>query len=161
MDILKRDSATEQALVKSSAEYGIIHIASHGEFDSVNPLFSRILLAKDREEDGNLEVEEIFRLTLNADLVVLSACQSGLGKLQKGDEMIGLSRAFTYAGTHSLLSTLWRVSDVTTAILVKHFYRNYSVEDKAASLRKAQLLVKRYYPHPSYWAGFVLSGDYK
>ncbi len=161
VDILKRDSATEQALVKSSAEYGIIHIASHGEFDSVNPLFSRILLAKDREEDGNLEVEEIFRLTLNADLVVLSACQSGLGKLQKGDEMIGLSRAFTYAGTHSLLSTLWRVSDVTTAILVKHFYRNYSVEDKAASLRKAQLLVKRYYPHPSYWAGFVLSGDYK
>ena len=75
--------------------------------------------------------------------------------------MIGLSRAFTYAGTHSLLSTLWRVSDVTTAILVKHFYRNYSSEDKAASLRKAQLLVKRYYPHPSYWAGFVLSGDYK
>jgi CHAT domain-containing protein/Tol biopolymer transport system component/predicted negative regulator of RcsB-dependent stress response len=161
VDILKGDSATEQTFVKSSAEYGIIHIASHGEFDAVNPLFSRILLARDREEDGNLEVEEIFKLTLNADLVVLSACQSGLGKLQKGDEMIGLSRAFTYAGTHSLLSTLWRVSDVTTAILVKHFYRNYFDEDKAASLRKAQLLVKRYYPHPSYWAGFVLSGDYK
>ncbi|MDA1138098.1 MAG: CHAT domain-containing protein [Planctomycetota bacterium] len=161
VDILTRDSATEHALVKASAEYGIIHIASHGEFDPVNPLFSRILLAQDSEEDGNLEVEEIFRLTLNADLVVLSACQSGLGQLQKGDEMIGLSRAFTYAGTHSLLSTLWRVSDVTTAILIKHFYRNYSGEDKAASLRKAQLLVKRYYPHPSYWAGFVLSGDYK
>jgi CHAT domain-containing protein len=161
VDVLKRGEATEKALVERSPDYGIIHIASHGEFDAVNPLFSRILLAAAGETDGSLNAEEVFRLTLHADLVVLSACQSGLGKVEKGDEIIGLNRAFTYAGTHSLLSTLWRVNDVTTAILVKHFYRNYAAQDKATSLRKAQLLVKRYYPHPSYWAAFVLTGDYQ
>jgi CHAT domain-containing protein len=161
IEILKREAATEKALIDKGSQYGIIHIGSHGEFDPVNPLASRILLAREGETDGSLEVDEIFQLTLQADLVVLSACQSGLGKVEKGDEVIGMNRAFTYAGTHSLLSTLWRVNDVTTAILVKHFYRNYATEDKASSLRKAQLLVKRYYPHPSYWAAFVLTGDYQ
>ncbi|MBI2191633.1 MAG: CHAT domain-containing protein [Planctomycetes bacterium] len=161
VDVRKGQEATEKILIEHGAEYGIIHVASHGEFDAINPLLSRILLARDEVNDGNLQVEEVFRLTLQADLVVLSACQSGLGKLERGDEIIGLNRAFTYAGTHSLLSTLWRVSDVSTAILVKHFYRNYASLDKAASLRKAQLQVMRFYPHPAYWSAFVLTGDYR
>ncbi|MBM4087484.1 MAG: CHAT domain-containing protein, partial [Planctomycetes bacterium] len=100
-------------------------------------------------------------LQTDADLVTLSACQTGLGKIESADEVIGLNRAFIYAGTRAILSSLWRVSDVSTAIMVKHFYRNYQEANKADSLRKAQLLVKRYYPHPSYWAGFVLTGDYR
>ena len=94
-------------------------------------------------------------------MVTLSACQTGLGKVEAGDEVIGLSRAFLYAGTQSLLSSLWRVSDVSTAVLVKHFYRNFTHEPRAESLRQAQLHVMGYYPHPTYWAGFVLSGDYR
>jgi len=75
--------------------------------------------------------------------------------------LIGLNRAFIYAGTHAIVSSLWRVSDISTAVLIKHFYRNYVAENKAESLRKSQLLVKKMYPHPSYWAGFALTGDYR
>jgi CHAT domain-containing protein/Tol biopolymer transport system component/Tfp pilus assembly protein PilF len=161
IEVLTRDKATESWLTEHIEEYQIIHIASHGEFDPVNPLFSSLKLTKDTAEDGNFEVNEVFSLNINADIVTLSACQTGLGKITGGDELVGLNRAFIYAGTHSLLSSLWRVSDISTAILIKHFYRNYSQETKAESLRKAQLLVKRLYPHPSYWAGFNLTGDYR
>jgi CHAT domain-containing protein len=141
--------------------FDVIHLAAHGEFDAVNPLFSAIKLAPTKDASGDLKVEDIFSLRANADLVTLSACQTGLAKIEGGGELIGLNRAFLYAGTHSILSSLWRVSDVSTAILVKHFYRNYLTETKAESLRKAQLLVKDYYPHPAYWAAFSLTGDYR
>ena len=103
----------------------------------------------------------ISGLEINADIVTLSACQTGLGDIVGGDEIVGLNRAFIYAGTKSILSSLWRVSDISTAVLIKHFYRNYGHGNKAESLRKAQLLVRRLYPHPSYWAGFNLTGDYR
>ena len=106
-------------------------------------------------------MNEVFGLEINADIVTLSACQTGLGDIVGGDELVGLNRAFIYAGTKSILSSLWRVSDISTAVLIKHFYRNYGHANKAESLRKAQLLVKRLYPHPSYWAGFNLTGDYR
>ncbi len=161
IDVLTREKATESWLTENIGEYQIIHIASHGEFDPINPLFSSLKLTKDLAQDGNFEVNEVFALNINADIVTLSACQTGLGKITGGDELVGLNRAFIYAGTHSLLSSLWRVSDISTAILIKHFYRNYVVDNKGESLRKAQLLVKRLYPHPSYWAGFNLTGDYR
>ncbi len=161
IDVLTRENATESWLTEHIGEYQIIHIASHGEFDPINPLFSSLKLTKDTAQDGNFEVNEVFSLNINADIVTLSACQTGLGKITGGDELVGLNRAFIYAGTHSLLSSLWRVSDISTAILIKHFYRNYVVDNKGESLRKAQLLVKRLYPHPSYWAGFNLTGDYR
>ena len=118
-------------------------------------------LAKDDEADGNFEVNEVFSLDIKADLVTLSACQTGLGEITGGDELVGLNRAFIYAGTHAIVSSLWRVSDISTAVLIKHFYRNYTSASKSESLRKAQLQVKRLYPHPSYWAGFNLTGDYR
>ena len=161
IDVLTREQATESWLQKHIGEYQIIHIASHGEFDPVNPLFSSLKLTSDKTSDGNFEVNEVFSLEINADIVTLSACQTGLGDIVGGDELVGLNRAFIYAGTHSILSSLWRVSDISTAILIKHFYRNYSRNTKAESLRKAQLLVKKLYPHPSYWAGFNLTGDYR
>jgi CHAT domain-containing protein len=161
IDVLTRENATESWLKKNIGDYQIIHVASHGEFDPINPLFSSLKLTRDESDDGNFEVNEVFGLDIKADIVTLSACQTGLGDLVGGDELVGLNRAFIYAGTHAILSSLWRVSDISTAVLIKHFYRNYGKENKAESLRKAQLLVKRFYPHPSYWAGFNLTGDYR
>ncbi len=161
IDVLTRENATESWLKKNIGDYQIIHVASHGEFDPINPLFSSLKLTRDKSDDGNFEVNEVFGLDIKADIVTLSACQTGLGDIVGGDELVGLNRAFIYAGTHAILSSLWRVSDISTAVLIKHFYRNYGKESKAESLRKAQLLVKRFYPHPSYWAGFNLTGDYR
>lgn len=161
IDVLTRDKATESWVQKHVGEYQIIHIASHGEFDPINPLFSSLKLTSDMEQDGSLQASEVFSLNINADLVTLSACQTGLGDITGGDELVGLNRAFIYAGTHAIVSSLWRVSDISTAVLIKHLYRNYVAENKGESLRKAQLLVKKLYPHPSYWAGFTLTGDYR
>ena len=159
--ILTRERATESWVREHISEFGIIHLASHGEFDPINPLFSAIRLAPDRKSDGKLQADEIFGLKINADLVVLSACQTGLGDIRGGDDVVGMNRAFIFAGTHSLMSSLWRVSDVSTAIMMKQFYREYSRDDKAGSLRKAMLHVKNRYPHPGYWGAFVLTGDYQ
>ena len=160
MDILTGTKATKEWVVKNISRYGIIHLAAHGEFDEANPLLSSLWLASENPENRQLTVQEIFGLEINADLVTLSACQTGLGKLEAG-ELIGLNRAFIYAGTHALVSSLWRVDDLSTSVLMKHFYRNYITVNKAKSLRQAQLLIKKDFPHPSYWAGFSLIGDYQ
>jgi CHAT domain-containing protein len=159
--LLTSELATESWVREHIDEFGIIHLASHGEFDPINPLFSSVRLARDPANDGRLEAEEIFGLDLKADLVVLSACQTGLGDLQRGDDVVGMNRAFLFAGTHALLSSLWRVSDVATAIEMKQFYRDYGKLNKAEALRKAMLHVKGRYPHPGYWGAFVLTGDYE
>jgi len=160
MDILTGAKASKEWVVKNISRYGIIHLAAHGEFDEGNPLLSSLWLASENPENRRLTVKEIFGLEINADLVTLSACQTGLGKLEAG-ELIGLNRAFIYAGTHALVSALWRVDDLSTSVLMKHFYRNYVTANKARSLRQAQLIVKKDFPHPSYWAGFSLIGDYQ
>lgn len=160
MDILTGSKATKEWVIDNISRYGIIHLAAHGEFDEFNPLLSSLWLASPNPENRRLTVKEVFSLELNADLVTLSACQTGLGKLEAG-ELIGLNRAFIYAGTHALVSALWRVDDLSTSVLMKHFYRNYVTQNKARSLRQAQLIVKRDFPHPSYWAGFSLIGDFQ
>ena len=92
--------ATEEKVKLLSGDYNIVHFASHGELNPESPLFSSIRLAKEKDEDGRLEVHEIFNLNLeNASLVTFSACETGLGKLTSGDELIGLTRGFIYAGT--------------------------------------------------------------
>ncbi len=159
--VLTGEKATESWIVANIGKFGIIHFASHGEFDPVNPLFSSVKLVKDLKEDGNLEAGEVFGLDINADLVVLSACRTGLGRVTKGDDVIGMNRSFLYAGTHALISTLWRVSDISTGMLIKQFYRQYTREEKSESLRKAMLHVKNRFPHPGYWGAFVLVGDYQ
>ena len=152
--------ANKEWFVQNISKYGVIHLAAHGEFDELNPLLSSLWLASEDPDNRQLTVKEIFSLDLRADLVTLSACQTGLGKLQAG-ELIGLNRAFIYAGTHALISALWRVDDLSTSVLMKHFYRNYVKMNKADSLRRAQLIVKKDFPHPSYWAGLSLVGDYQ
>ncbi|MGE0473674.1 MAG: CHAT domain-containing protein [Nitrospirales bacterium] len=160
MDILTGTKATKEWVMNNISKYGIIHLAAHGEFDEFNPLLSSLWLSSPNPENRKLTVKEVFSLELHADLVTLSACQTGLGKLESG-ELIGLNRAFIYAGTHALVSALWRVDDLSTSVLMKHFYRNYVTLNKAKSLRQAQLIVKKDFPHPSYWAGFSLTGDYQ
>jgi len=160
LDVLVGPKATKEWIVDNIANYGVIHLATHGEFDEVNPLLSSLWLASQNPENRRLTVREVFGLNIRADLVTLSACQTGLGKLEAG-ELIGLNRAFIYAGTHALVSALWRVDDLATSVLMKHFYRNYARMDKAESLRQAQLLVKKEFPHPAYWSGLALVGDYR
>lgn len=163
IDVLTRERATNRWVAANIGKYHVIHFASHGEFDPVNPLFSAIRLARAEgaTDDGALRAHDIFGIPLKAELVTLSACQTGLGKIEAGDELIGLNRAFLYAGTRSIMSTLWRVHDGSTAVQVKHFYRNYTHQSKADALRNSMRQVREYYPHPAYWAAFALTGEYR
>jgi CHAT domain-containing protein len=141
----------------------LIHIAAHGIYDPVNPLFSRIALADAPGRDGSLTVDQILSsLDLTGvNLVVLSACQSGIGTRSGGDEVVGLTRALLYAGTPGVISTLWNVNDAASAGLMEAFYRRLVAGASAAdALRQAQLEVKAgKYKDPKYWAAYVLTGD--
>jgi len=136
--LLKRD-ATEEKGKALSPQHDILHFATHAELSEEEPLSSAILLAKDGKEDGRLEVREIFGMDLKANLVVLSACETGLGKLSSGDELVGLTRAFIYAGTPSVVASLWKVEDSSTAALMASFYKNLRTMSKVEALRQAQL----------------------
>ncbi len=111
-------------------------------------------------DDGRLEVQEVFGLTLQANLVVLSACETHLGKLKKGDELTGLTRAFIYAGTPSIITTLWQVSDRSSYELMRLFYQNLKAGlNKAEALQQAQIATLERHAHPYYWAAYQLTGE--
>jgi CHAT domain-containing protein len=134
-----RKEATEEKSKAFSANRDILHFATHAELNENDPLSSAVLLAKEGKEDGRLEVREIFGMDLKANLVVLSGCETGLGKLSTGDELVGLTRAFIYAGTPSVVASLWSVDDSSTAHLMASFYRNLKTMSKVEALRQAQL----------------------
>ncbi len=152
--------ATETQIKQHGALFKVLHFASHGIFDPETPLSSGLLLAKDKSNDGILTVRELYELNLNADLVTLSACETGLGKIANGDDVVGFTRGFLYAGTNSIISSLWKVDDQATSRLMQHFYANLSDgSDKRLALKNAQLAVKSdYNRHPYYWAAFQLTG---
>jgi CHAT domain-containing protein len=158
IDAFYRKGASETLIKQSSSQYQRLHIASHGVFYADRPMQSSLLLAKDDSNDGHLTVSEIYDLDLNADLVTLSACETGLGKINNGDDVIGLNRGFLYAGANTIISSLWQVSDAATADLMQRFYQNNG-KDKRAALHSAQLSVKKNYPHPYYWAAFQMTGS--
>jgi len=155
--------ATETAFKQRCHLPNIILLSCHGEFDAGNPLFSCLRLAPDATNDGRLTAHEIFQLQLNAYLVAMSACETGLATISAGDEIIGLSRSFIYAGSSSLLSSLWKVDDLATAVLIKRFFRYLKEgESRAKALQKAMELVRsQINVHPSYWAAFNLTGDFR
>lgn len=135
----------------------LLHFATHGILEPENPLFSSLLLA-----DGRLFLHEIFDLELNADMVTLSACNTALGKLTRGDEIVGLCRGFIYAGTPSIIATLWSVLDTSTTELMVKFYEALKTgKSRSESLREAQLETAQKHPHPYYWAPFILIGDWR
>jgi CHAT domain-containing protein len=138
-----------------------LHFAAHGLLNENRPQYSGLALGRDADEDGLLQVNEIFRLRLNAEIVTLSACRTGLGRELQGEGLMGLTRAFLYAGSASVAVSLWQVSDQSTADLMIDFYRQMAVmPDKAAALRRAKEKLSQdpRFSHPYYWASFVLVG---
>jgi len=158
-DVLLRSEASKTNLQKFGSKYSIIHLAVHGVFDIDKPLNSALLLAADRINDGLLRAGDIYNLSLSADLVTLSACETALGKVATGDDVVGFTRGFLYAGARSLISSLWQVDDETTRDIMVNFYTNLSKMNKDEALRQAQLKVKNQYRHPYYWAAFLLTGS--
>jgi CHAT domain-containing protein/uncharacterized protein HemY len=154
-------AATETAFRARASSSDIIFIAAHGKLSSINPLFSRIVLAPDKDNDGLLEVHEVYGLDLKSvSLVVLSACQTQLGERSQGDDIIGLNRAFIFAGTPTVVASLWSVQDKQTGQLMVYFFQQLKGgKSKAEALQAAQGEMRAKYPHPYYWAAFVLTGD--
>ena len=150
--LLKKE-ATEEKSKELSPRHDLIHFAAHAELKEDDPLSSAVLLANEGKDDGRLEVREIFGMDLNANLVVLSGCETGLGKLSTGDELVGLTRAFIYAGTPSVVASLWSVDDSSTAHLMASFYRNLKTMSKVEALRQAQLELIRAKGAATCWPG--------
>ena len=118
---------------------------------------SAVLLAPDRSSDGRLKVSDLYSLSLDANLVTLSACQTALGKVTTGDDVVGFARGLLYAGASSIVSSLWDVDDLATRDLMVGFYQNLAKMDKQEALRQAQINTRKKYEHPNYWAAFILS----
>ncbi len=157
--------ANETSIKKSDlSQFNYLHFATHGIVDENEPELSRIFLNSGSQDDGDLYSGEIFNLQLKADLAVLSACQTGLGKFSKGEGVIGLSRALTYAGAKSIVVSFWSVADESTAELMTEFYKTLlqnKNENFSQALRQAKLhlIGNQKFSTPYYWAPFILIGD--
>jgi len=161
VDVYTGDDATEGVVQERGGEYDILHFACHGELNLDDPMLTSLRLAPDDENDGYLHAGEVFEHDLSASLVVLSACNSALGELTSGNELMGLTRSFLYAGVPSIVASLWTVDDRSTSYLMEHFYKNLATMNKADALREAKLETMKKYPGPFHWAAFCLQGDYR
>jgi CHAT domain-containing protein len=157
--VLLGKDATETAFKRYGSGFQYIHFATHGQFNADTPLKSAILLAKDAENDGILTVDKLYSIRLDADLITLSACETGMNKIANGDDIIGLTRGFLYSGSSSIVASLWKVDDLATSDLMVQFYTNMKTLDKREALRRAQLQTKKKYDHPFYWTSFQLTGN--
>ena len=157
--VFVRSEATKPKAISQSPKFEILHFAVHGELKEDDPLNSGLLLAGEGGKDGRLTVREIFSLNLKADAVVLSACETALGKISNGDEIIGLTRAFIYAGTPSVIATLWKVNDRASYELMQEFYSNLKIMKKSEALRQAQLKTMQEFREPFFWAAYELTGE--
>ena len=153
------NQATETAIKQQLGKASIIHLATHGLLDEIRGLGSAIAFTPSDKDDGLLTAEEILDLQLNAELVVLSACDTGRGRIT-GDGVVGLSRSFISAGVPSVIVSLWQVPDAPTASLMTQFYQSLSSNpDQAQALRSAMLATMKQYPEPKDWAAFTLIGE--
>lgn len=165
-----------QELRRAGGEIDVVHFTCHGRFEPEAPLASRIELASEDGEDDqqpDLTVEDVLGMELKTTLVTLSACESGLSKIHAGEELVGLARAFLYAGTPALVVSLWSVDDESTGVLMEAFYRALTGSPagsepgaqagKAQALQAAQQSVRDggWFDHPFHWSSFVLVGDWK
>ncbi|MBU3671032.1 MAG: CHAT domain-containing protein [Sinobacteraceae bacterium] len=158
-EIFARAQASEEIFKARAPMFRMLHVASHGEFNGANALQSRLLLAKSGTEDGSLTVGDLYNMRLDADLVTLSACETGLGKVQTGDDVLGLTRGFLFAGSSNIVASQWKVDDQATGVLMQHFYANLSAgKPKREALRDAQRETRKAFAHPFYWAAFYLTG---
>jgi CHAT domain-containing protein len=176
--VFKREQATERRVKEFSRrgklkEFQYLHFAAHGLVPDMAPGLASIALAQDEDpaEDGFLTVGEIYGLELSCDLVTVSACKVGLGQMVRGEGVVGLTRAFLYAGARSVAVTLWSISDDATPLLMKHFYTNLNqgmTRDEALQQAKLSLMHESFtdrsgqtanLSHPFYWAPFVICGN--
>jgi CHAT domain-containing protein/Flp pilus assembly protein TadD len=170
MQALDFEASRTTALRPELGEYRIVHFAAHGMLNNIHPELSGIVLSlvdeAGQQQDGFLRLQDIYNLKLPAELVVLSACQTGLGKEIKGEGLVGLTRGFMYAGAPRVVASLWKVDDRATSELMKRFYQGMLGPEAlgpAGALRQAQLSLwkQKQWRAPYYWAAFVLQGEWK
>ena len=164
---LGQDSTEKAFKQEPLNKYRWIHFATHSLINERHPGRSAVVLALDgnNNEDGFLRATEIAELNLNCDMVILSACETGIGKEIRGEGLIALTRGFMYAGAARVVASLWKVNDRATADLMAEFYREMLLNKTtpAAALRAAQLKLSQHprWQNPHFWAGFVLEGEWR
>ncbi|MGB8542706.1 MAG: CHAT domain-containing tetratricopeptide repeat protein [Candidatus Acidiferrales bacterium] len=153
-ELIVGSAANERTLREKGLQSRLIHIATHGRFRQDNPMFSGICLG-----DAYLSLYDLYQLKLNAELVTLSGCATGMNVVTPGDELLGLVRGLLFAGAHSVLLSLWDVHDQSTADFMTCFYRRLEDgKDKSSALQGAMIELRERYPHPYHWAPFTLTG---
>lgn len=165
-DVFLHDQATELSFKKYAGNYKIIHLSMHTLINNEDPMYSKLAFYNDphSDEDGLLNTYEIYNLQLNTDLAVLSSCSTGKGHMKKGEGIVCLARAFSYAQCRSAVMTLWEVEDKSTVELIKTFYKQLiKGKDKDTALQQAKIEYLRNadnnFSHPFYWSTFMLIGD--
>ncbi|MCP4439289.1 MAG: CHAT domain-containing protein [Aureispira sp.] len=165
---LQEEASNEHYFKENAHQYGVIHLAMHGILNARQPILSSLAFTENRDslDDNFLQAYEISHLKLNADLVVLSACETGYGKFEQGEGIISLARSFMYAGVPSLVVSLWQVNDKSTAEIMEFFYKNLATGmDKSKALRQAKLeylkKAQDIAAHPAFWSPFIQLGDSK
>jgi CHAT domain-containing protein len=165
---LDLDASEDNVDVRDISKYRILHVATHGLLNAERPQFTGLVLSLvgNKNEDGFLRTDEVFNLKLGSPLVMLSACETGLGKEKRGEGVMGLTRAFIYAGAPTVGVSLWSVADKSTADLMTDFYKRLLASQTASpatAMREAQLAMisGKKYSAPFYWAPFVLVGDWR
>ena len=163
--IFTQAAATKAQFKSSAAGAGVLHVAAHAEVDLIDPLQSRILLAPGAGDAGFLEAREIYDIDMGkVSLITLSACESGLGRIARGDEILGFTRSFLSAGASSLLVSLWPVEDDSTELLMTTLYGELARGTPSAqAMQRAQraVLARPRYTDPYFWAAFNLVGDWR
>jgi CHAT domain-containing protein len=150
-------------LMRLAKDYNLLHLSMHGEFQSINPMFSFLMLRKpSAQDDGRFTAADMFGLPLPKNsLVVLSACETGQVRVTHGNELLGMERALLYAGASTLVLTSWEVHAPSTALWMKTFYREAQTKSPSEAARLALTAVKAQteYAHPFYWGPFLLTGN--
>jgi CHAT domain-containing protein len=160
-------ASREAVLSGELGRYRYVHLATHGFYDSDFPELSGLVFSlfdsRGRPKNGFFRLHDVYNLKLNAEVVVLSACQTGLGKHVRGEGLVGLTRGMLYAGATRVAASLWNVDDAATAQLMQYFYEGMLQREMtpAAALRAAQfrMLRSKRWADPYYWAGFVMQGE--
>ena len=157
--IIEQSQFTHDAALHALDQFDEVHFATHGILDQDAPLFSSLLTSPAQGQSSRLSLLELLDRRIRSRLVVMSACETGLGRMSAGDEITGLTRTFLTAGARVVVSSMWKVSDESTATLMQEFYRGMrSGMSPADAMRAAELKVRKQYPHPFYWAPFVVNG---
>lgn len=159
------ENASLKNFTSQISEYGLLHLATHAVFDDTAPEFSYLAFSTVADSESLLYVSDLYNLRINADLITLSACESGIGELKRGEGFLSLARGFFYSGASSIASTLWKINDASTTALMDSFYQNLAecdTKDLALqNAKKAFLNTNKQngLSHPYYWSGFIISGN--